>query len=151
MLTEKTKVDDFVLLDDNNEEWRLTDNLDKPLVIYFYPKDMTPGCTKQACNFRDNYQALLDLNVNVVGISADSVDSHQNFKAKKELPFPLLSDPDYKVIKYFGAYGEKNVFGKKVKGIIRSTFIIDENREIIKVYPKASPAKNTQEIIEFFS
>lgn len=151
MLSENTKINDFVLLDEENKEWRLSENLDKTLVLYFYPKDMTPGCSTQACNFRDNYDAFKQLDVNLVGISADSVESHVKFIEKKNLPFKLLSDPDYEVIKYFGVYGEKNVFGKKVVGIIRSTFIINKDMEIIKVYKKASPTKNTQEIIEFLS
>lgn len=149
MLEENKKVEDFTLLDDEGNEWTLSKHLDKKVIIYFYPKDNTPGCTTQACTFRDNYDIFKSLNAYIIGISADSVKSHANFKAKKELPFTLLSDPDKKVIQYFGAFGEKKMFGKTYDGIIRSTFIIDENQNLIKVYKKASPTKNPLEIIDF--
>ncbi len=151
MLKENTIVEDFELLDDEGNSWKLSDHLDKKVIIYFYPRDNTPGCTTQACSFRDNYDELLDLDTYVVGISADSVKSHQNFKTKQNLPFTLLSDPDRKVIEYFGAYGEKNMFGKKVMGIKRSSFIIDTDQKLVKVFEKASPKNNVGEIIEFLN
>ena len=137
LIKENSVVKDFTLIDDQGYNWILSDNLDKKLVLYFYPKDSTPGCTTQACSFRDNYHIFEELNVNVVGVSADSVERHQKFKEKNNLPFTLLSDEDYEIIKYFNAYGEKNVFGKKVVGILRTTFIIDENRKILKVDRKS--------------
>lgn len=149
MLSENTKVKDFTLLDDEGNEWTLSDHLDKKLVVYFYPRDNTPGCTTQACSFRDHHSKLEELDVNVVGISADSVASHAKFKSKQELPFTLLSDPEREVIEYFGAYGEKKMFGKTAMGIKRSSFIIDENGVIIKVFEKASPKNNVGEIIDF--
>lgn len=149
MLEENTLIKDFTLFDDEGNEWTLSDHLDKKVIVYFYPKDNTPGCTTQACTFRDNYEELSKLDAYVVGISADSVKVHSNYKKKHSLPFTLLSDPDKEVIRYFGAFGEKKSFGKVYDGIIRSTFIIDEEGKLIKIYKKASPTKNAPEIIEF--
>lgn len=150
MLKENTKVKDFTLLNTDNEKWTLSENLDKNIILYFYPKDNTPGCTTQACTYRDYNKQFEKYNAIVVGVSADSVASHQKFTEKQRLPFTLLSDPDMELIKYFGAFGEKNVFGKKVEGILRSSFIINTDGVIEKVFEKASPKKNAQEIIDYF-
>ena len=150
MLKENTKVKDFTLLNTDNEKWTLSENLDKNIILYFYPKDNTPGCTTQACTYRDYNKQFEKYNAIVVGVSADSVASHQKFTEKQRLPFTLLSDPDMDLIKYFGAFGEKNVFGKKVEGILRSSFIINTDGVIEKVFEKASPKKNAQEIIDYF-
>lgn len=151
MLTENTKVKDFTLKDENGEDWTLSDHLGKKIVLYFYPKDETPGCTTQACEFRDNYHRFKEVDVDVVGISADSVESHKAFKENHDLPFTLLADENRDVISYFGAYGEKNIFGKMKMGIMRATFIINEAGEIEKVYEKASPAKNAGKIIDYLT
>lgn len=150
MLTENTKVKDFTLLNTDGESWTLSDHLDKNIILYFYPKDSTPGCTTQACTYRDYNKQFEKYNAIVVGVSADSVESHQRFTAKQNLPFTLLSDPEMTLIKYFGAFGSKNVFGKKVEGILRSSFIINTDGVIVKVFEKASPKKNAQEIVDYF-
>lgn len=118
------------------------------LVLYFYPKDHTPGCTKEACDFRENLERILSF-ASLAGISADSVESHRKFREKNILNFPLLSDPEMKVIKKFGVYGEKNVCGKKTKGIIRSTFIIGKNRQILKEWRNVKVKGHVDEVINF--
>ena len=150
MLEENTKVVDFTLDDQDGNKWTLSENLDKTIILYFYPKDNTPGCTTQACTYRDFSDDFAKYNAKVVGISADTVASHEKFIAKQSLNFTLLSDPEREVIKYFGAYGEKNMFGKKVMGIIRSSFIVNQDGLIEKVFKRASPKKNAQEIIDYF-
>lgn len=151
MLSENTKVKDFTLKDENGDDWTLSDHLGKKFVLYFYPRDETPGCTTQACEFRDSYHRFEALGVPVVGISADSVESHKAFKENHNLPFTLLADEDRKVISYFGAASEKSVLGKIKLGTMRSTFIIDEEGKIEKVYEKASPAKNAGNIIDYLT
>lgn len=123
-------------LDENGEEraYSLEDFRGRALVLYFYPKDSTPGCTREACSFRDNMARLLKEGVIVVGVSPDSIASHKRFREKEGLPFPLLSDPERKTAEDYGAYGDKKMYGKTVKGIIRSTFLIDENGVIKKVW-----------------
>ena len=151
MLEVNDKVKDFTLNDTSGKPWTLSENLDKNIILYFYPKDSTPGCTTQACTYRDATSDFEKLGAKVVGISADDQASHEKFLSKHDLNFTLLSDPDKEVIKAFGAYGEKNVFGKKIVGIIRSSFIINQDGVIEKVFPKASPKKNAQEIIDYLS
>lgn len=138
----------FTLKDQNNTEHALSDYAGKWVVLYFYPKDDTPGCTLEACNFRDERDAIADYgNASVIGISKDTVTSHKKFADKFNLNFTLLSDPDHSVIKSYGAWQEKSMFGKKYMGIQRMTFIIDPNGQIVKEYPKVSPAKHAAEII----
>lgn len=149
MLTEKTKVKDFSLKDQNNNIFKLSDHLGKKVIIYFYPQDDTPGCTLQAQEFKKEYQAFKEHGFLVVGISPDSIESHQCFIKNHGLPFTLLSDPSKEVMKYFGAYGEKNLYGRKTIGVIRSTFIIDETGHIEKVYKRAIPAKNATQILKY--
>lgn len=119
----------------------------KILVIYFYPKDNTPGCTREACDFRDNFELLKD-KATVVGISADSIESHKKFKEKYGLPFPLLSDEGKTVIKKFRSFGKKSLYGKIIEGIIRSTFIIGNDKRILKHWHKVSPKGHVQEVLE---
>ena len=127
---------DFALVGDDNQTHRLSDYRGRRVVLYFYPKDNTPGCTQEACDFRDR---LPDLGKAVVlGVSPDSVASHQRFKAKFALPFTLLADPGAEVAQRYGAHGEKSMYGKTMVGIIRSTFVIDENGRLSAVYPKVS-------------
>lgn len=148
MLEVGTKVKDFELSDGFGNTHKLSSYLGKVVVIYFYPKNNTPGCNLQACTFRDNYYMYKEKDIVLLGISKDSVESQKKFSSKFSLPFPTLSDETLNVSKYFGAYGKKSMFGKKYMGIIRSTFIIDEKGILISVIPKASPNKNALEVIK---
>lgn len=141
----------ITLFNQNGEKASLRDLLGKPVVLYFYPKDDTPGCTKEACEFRDHNEELEKLGVQVVGVSADSVKSHAQFTEKYQLSFPLWSDPEKKLIQAFGVLVEKSMFGKKYMGIARSTFILDENGKIIQVWSKVDPKEHAQEVLEFFT
>ena len=138
MLKEGEKAPDFCLkgIDEKGEEreFCLKDFRGSNLILYFYPKDNTPGCTVEACDFRDNLNVLVEKGYRVVGVSPDSINSHRKFKEKYNLNFPLLSDPDKKVAEAYGAYGEKKMCGRVTKGIIRSTFLIDEEGRIKKVW-----------------
>ena len=147
MLKEGDKAPAFTLKNAENESISLIDFTGKTVVVYFYPRDNTPGCTKEACGFRDIYDEILARGVVVLGISADSVKSHARFKEKFDLPFHLLSDPEKEVIKGFGAWGMKKNYGKEYEGLIRSTFIIDGNGTVIKVFPKVKPAEHATEIL----
>jgi thioredoxin-dependent peroxiredoxin len=122
----------FTLTDADGKQVSLKDFAGKHVILYFYPKDDTPGCTKEACGFRDDWKALQKANAVVLGVSADGAASHQKFRSKYKLPFPLLSDPDRKVMENYGAYGEKMMYGKPVTGVIRSTFVVDEGGRIEK-------------------
>jgi thioredoxin-dependent peroxiredoxin len=117
------------------------------LVLYFYPKDMTPGCTTEACSFRDNIRAIKALGAEVAGVSADSTASHQKFIARQSLNFPLLSDPDNKVTKAYGVYKKKSLYGREFMGIERTTFIIDRSGKVRKVFPKVKVNGHTQEVL----
>ncbi len=141
---------DFSLSDQNHNLVSLKDFLGKKIVLYFYPKDNTPGCTRQACEFRDSYNEFQSKDIVVIGISKDSVKSHQKFIENYNLPFILLSDEKLEAIMAYGVWRQKNMFGKLSFGVSRSTFIIDEEGKIIKIYPKASPDKNAREILEYF-
>lgn len=147
MLTAGQKAVDFALKDSDDNEIILSDFTGKKVVVYFYPKDNTPGCTKEACSFRDVYDDILDLGAVVIGISPDSQASHIKFREKFGLPFYLLCDEDHKVAEIYGAWGEKKMYGKAYMGIIRSTFIIDENMNIMKVFKKVSPEGHSEEIL----
>jgi peroxiredoxin Q/BCP len=149
MLAEGTKAPDFTLTDEKGNEISLSDFRGKKAVVYFYPKDDTPGCTKEACGFRDNYDAILDKDAVVIGISADSEASHGKFKSKYDLPFYLLSDPDKKAIEAFGAWGEKTRQGETHEGILRSTFVIDEDGTVIKAFPEVKPAEHAEEVMQY--
>ncbi len=151
MLKVGDKVKDFTLLDFNGKSHTLSNHLGKKVVVYFYPKDNTPGCTKQACDFRDNYHEINNKNVVLYGISPDGAKSHEKFSSKFDLPFTLLSDEDHNVATYFGAYGEKTSFGKKTKGIIRSTFIIDEKGVVEKIWHPANSSKNPLEVVSYLN
>jgi thioredoxin-dependent peroxiredoxin len=121
---------------------------DRTVVLYFYPKDDTPGCTKEACSFRDANHEIQKRGVVVLGVSADDVDSHKQFAEKYGLPFPLLSDTDTSVAKLYGAYGEKSMFGKKYTGILRSTFLIDKDGTVRKVWATVKPDDHANEVLE---
>jgi peroxiredoxin Q/BCP len=147
MLQEGTIAPDFTLPADGGGEVTLSDYRGKKVVLYFYPKDNTPGCTTEACNFRDDYSQIVAAGAAVLGISPDSVKSHDGFKLKYQLPFALLSDPDHKVAEMYGAWGEKKMYGKSYMGIVRSTFVIDEEGRILKVFPKVDPKVHSQEVL----
>ena len=121
----------------------------KTVVLYFYPKDETPGCTREACDFRDQNAEFEKHNVVVLGISNDNMESHQKFKEKHSLPFPLLSDEDASVSKQFGVYKQKNLYGKKYMGIERTTFVIDRTGRIAQIYPKVKVEGHIQDVLEF--
>jgi thioredoxin-dependent peroxiredoxin len=147
LLKEGIKAPDFELKDQDGKKVRLADFKGKKLVIYFYPKDDTPGCTAEACNIRDNYTELISKGIQVVGISPDDGNSHTKFVAKYKLPFTLLSDPDHIVLELYGAWGEKNNYGKKYFGVLRTTYIVSENGMIEKVIPKVDTADHTKQIL----
>lgn len=149
MLEVGTKAPNFTLLDKAGKQVSLTDFAGKRVVIYFYPKDNTPGCTRQACAFRDSYQEFIDRGVVVIGISKDGTTSHAKFANQHELPFVLLSDETLEVMKAYGAWGEKKMYGKTFMGVTRCTFVLDESGTIIKVYKKASPDKGAESILNF--
>jgi len=148
MITEGQSVKDFSLPDDSGKKVSLSDFAGKKKVVYFYPKDDTPGCTKEACSFRDSYDDILAKGAVVLGISKDSAESHAQFKTKFNLPFHLLADENQEVINQFGAWGEKTMYGKSYEGILRSTFILDESNKVIKAYPKVKPDEHAKEILE---
>ncbi len=141
----------FKLQDDQGNWVSLADFRGEHVVLYFYPKDDTPGCTTEACAFRDESREFKTRGIAIVGVSADSVESHQKFKEKFHLNFPLLSDPDKKVLKAYGVWKEKAMYGKKYMGIERTTIIIDEHGNIEKVFPKVKVATHVKEILENFS
>lgn len=149
MLEIGTKAPEFVLSDGEGKEVKLSDFLGQKVVLYFYPKDSTPGCTRQACAFAGAYEAFRQKNVQVIGISRDSVASHQRFAEKYGLPFILLSDPERKAIEAYGVWQEKKNYGKVSMGVVRTTFIIDESGLIEKVMPKVKPDTNAAEILEY--
>jgi len=151
MLAVGTKAPDFTLNDQNGAEVRLSDFLGRKVVLYFYPKDNTPGCTRQACAFAGSYTAFQEQDVAVIGVSKDSVASHVKFAQKYDLPFILLSDPDLQAIQAYDVWQEKKLYGKVSMGVVRSTYIIDENGVIEKVMPKVKPDTNAAEILAYLA
>jgi peroxiredoxin Q/BCP len=147
MLEEGTIAPDFTLATDGGGEVSLSSYRGKKVVLYFYPKDDTPGCTTEACNFRDDYSDIVSAGAAVLGVSPDTVKSHDKFKLKYQLPFALLSDPDHAVAELYGAWGEKKMFGRTYMGVVRSTFIIDEGGTIIKVFPKVKPKDHSEQVL----
>lgn len=149
MLDAGIKAPDFTLQDKNGENVSLSDFKGQKVVVYFYPKDNTPGCTRQACAFAAKYEEFQKKNVTVIGISRDSVASHQKFASKHDLPFILLSDPELTVIQAYDVWKEKKMYGKVSMGVVRSTYLIDENGIIEKVMPKVKPDTNAEEILSY--
>lgn len=150
MLNINTKAPEFSLADASGKIYSLKDFLGKKVVVYFYPKDSTPGCTRQACAFRDRYDDFKKLGVVVIGISKDNSKSHEKFVAAHNLNFILLSDESLEVLKSYEAFGEKKLYGKTFLGVNRCTYIIDEKGYIEKVYPKANPDTNADDILKYF-
>ena len=149
MLETGIKAPNFTLKDKDGKEISLSDFLGKKVILYFYPKDNTPGCTKQACAFASAYEDFKTVNAEVIGISKDSVNSHAKFAEKFGLPFVLLSDPDLAAIKAYDVWQEKKMCGKVGMGVVRTTFIIDEKGNIEKIMPKVKPDTNAAEILEY--
>ncbi len=151
MLEAGKKAPDFELPDKDGNMVRLSDFLGKKVVLYFYPKDNTPGCTKQACAFAAAYEGFRAKDVVVIGISKDSMASHQKFAAKYELPFLLLSDPELKAIQAYDVWQEKKLYGKVSMGVVRSTYLIDERGMIEHVMPKVKPDTNAAELLAYLN
>ena len=149
MLETNTKAPDFTLPNQNGEMVSLSDFLGKKVILYFYPKDNTPGCTRQACAFAAANAELEEAGAVVIGISKDSVASHQKFVQKQNLPFILLSDPELQAIEAYGVWQEKKLYGKVSVGVVRTTYLIDEQGMIEKVMPKVKPDTNAAEILEY--
>ena len=148
MLKTGDKAPDFILTSDKGDEVKLSEFAGKSnVVLYFYPKDNTSGCTKEACSFRDNLEPIETKDAVVLGVSPDSVKSHQNFIKKQSLNFTLLSDPDHKVAEAYGAWGEKSMYGKKYMGILRTTFIIGKDGNIQHVFEKVKPAGHAEDVV----
>ena len=148
MLETGVKAPKFSLLDQNGEMHTLEEYRGQKVVLYFYPKDNTPGCTKQACNFGELYPQFQEKGAVVIGISKDSVASHKKFQEKYGLPFPLLSDPELSAIQAYDVWQEKNMYGKKTMGVVRTTYLIDEQGMIIKAMGKVKAAENPAQVLE---
>ena len=148
MLEVGTKAPEFTLLNQDGKEVSLSDFKGKKVVLYFYPKDNTAGCTKQACGFAERYPDFTEKGAEVVGVSKDSVESHRKFVDKYNLPFTLLSDTDKKVIEAYDVWKEKNMYGKKTMGVVRTTYLIDEEGIIAKAFTKVNAAKNPTDMLE---
>ena len=142
------KAPDFKALTDKGDQLSLSDLKGKKVILYFYPKDNTPGCTTQACGFRDNYQEIEEKNAVVLGVSPDGEESHRKFITKHDLPFTLLVDQDHKLAELYGVWGEKSMYGKKYMGIIRSHFVIDEKGVLLDTSYKVSPKKSVPGALE---
>ncbi len=139
---------DFELQDDTGTKRRLSSFRGQPVVLYFYPADDTPGCTKEACGFRDNYSAYEDAAVTILGVSPDSVKSHARFKTKYGLPFPLLADDGHKVCDAYGVWGPKKLMGRQYEGVLRTTFVIDPKGNIARVFENVRPSEHAAEVLE---
>lgn len=148
MLAIGTKAPYFEGVDENNNVIKLTDFEGKKLVLYFYPKDSTPGCTAQACDLRDNYNRFLTLGYEVVGVSKDSQSSHKKFIEKYSLPFHLISDTETKILQDYEAWGEKKMYGKTSMGTLRTTYIIDENGVIIEAIGKVKTKEHSKQLLK---
>jgi len=147
MVKEGEAAPEFTLEDDEGRKVSLSAFKGKTVVLYFYPKDDTPGCTKEACGFRDAYDDFLAKGAAVIGVSPDKAVSHARFKAKHGLPFVLLADPEHAVLSAYGAWGEKSMYGKRYEGVLRSTVVIGPDGDIRKVFPKVSPEGHAAEIL----
>lgn len=149
MLEAGIKAPDFTLMDKDENEVSLSDFLGQKVVVYFYPKDSTPGCTRQACAFAADFSTYKEKNIAVIGISKDSTASHRRFAEKNGLPFILLSDPELEAIKAYDVWQEKKMYGKVSMGVVRSSYLIDENGFIELALPKVKPDTNSKEILQF--
>jgi len=151
MILENTKAPDFELINNKGEKISLSNFKGKSVILYFYPKDNTPGCTTEACNFRDDYEDYRKQDVEIIGISPDNVKSHAKFTSKHALPFLLLADEEHKVCKMYGVWGKKKMFGKEYFGVLRTTFLIDKDGNIVKTFKGVKPANHSKEVIAAFN
>lgn len=147
-LKEGDKAPDFTAKDQNGQTVSLADYKGKNIILYFYPKDDTPGCTAEACDFRDNYQSLLGKGYQVIGVSTDDEKSHKKFETKHNLPFPLIADNEHHVVEAYGVWVEKNMYGKKYMGTARTTFIIDGEGVISKIISKVDTKNSSQQVLD---
>lgn len=147
----QTPAPEFTLPDENNVLRSLAEFHGQPVVLYFYPKDDTPGCTTEACNFRDDYNAYQRAGVIILGISPDAPKSHAKFKAKHQLPFSLLADVEHKICALYGVWGRKKFMGREYDGVLRTTFLIGANGEILQVFENVKPAGHSAEILQFLT
>jgi peroxiredoxin Q/BCP len=147
-LKEGTPAPVFKGTDQDGKTVSLEDFKGKKVILYFYPKDDTPGCTAEACNLRDNYDALLSRGFAIVGVSPDDMKSHVRFRSIYDLPFSLIADPETTIIRTYGAWGEKNMYGKKYMGVLRTTFVLDESATILKIIRKVDTKDHTRQILE---
>lgn len=150
MLEAGKKAPDFTAKDQDGNKVKLSNFKGKKVVLYFYPKDDTPGCTKQACSLRDGFPKLKKNNIEVLGVSIDTEESHQKFIEKYDLPFTLIADTDKKVVNKYDVYGEKNMYGRKYMGTKRTTFLIDEDGKIVKIFKRVKVAEHADEVLEAF-
>ena len=146
-LTEGMPAPPFEGVDQNGNSIRLQDLRGRKVILYFYPKDDTPGCTKEACNLRDNYAALQKAGYTIIGVSADTIESHKKFAEKYNLPFSLLTDPEKKIISAYQAWGKKKLYGKEYEGTLRITYIIDENGIISRIIKNVKPEQHASQIL----
>ncbi len=147
MIEENTSAPEFTMVDETGTSRSLSDYRGMPVVLYFYPKDDTPGCTKEACSFRDEYAAYRDAGVVILGVSPDSPKSHAKFKEKYNLPFTLLADEGHQVCEAYGVWGLKKFMGREYEGVFRTTFVIDENGVVRKVFPNVKPDGHSAEVL----
>ena len=145
---EGEKAPNFTAKDQNGNTVSLSDFKGKNVILYFYPQDNTPTCTNEACNFRDNYQSLLSKGFSVIGVSPDTEKSHKKFETKFNLPFPLIADPDRKIVEQYGLWAEKTMFGRKYMGVLRTTFVIDPNGKILKVIDKVESKNASRQVLD---
>lgn len=151
MLNEGDIAPDFTTKDQNGNAVKLSDFKGKRVVLYFYPKDDTPGCTKEACSLRDSFDVFEEKGIKILGVSTDNEKSHQKFITKYNLPFDLLADTEKEIVEAYGVWGEKNMYGKKYFGINRTTFLIDENGKIIKIFKKVKVDEHADEVLQAFA
>ena len=150
MVKEGNKAPDFTSKDQNGNKVKLSDLKGQRVVLYFYPKDDTPGCTKQACSLRDSNDVFAEKGIKVLGVSIDDEKSHQKFIAKYDLPFDLIADTDKKIVEKYGVWGEKSMYGKTYMGTHRKTFLIDEEGRIVKIFDKVKVSEHADEVLEAF-
>jgi len=150
MLKEGDKAPNFTSVDQDGNKVKLSDLKGERVVLYFYPKDDTPGCTKEACSFRDADDVFKEKGIKVLGVSTDDEKSHQKFISKYQLPFDLLADTDHSIVEAYGVWGEKNMYGRKYMGTFRKTFLIDENQKIVKIFDKVKVDEHADEVLAAF-
>ena len=151
MLKEGDNAPDFTARDETGGEVKLSDLRGQKVVLYFYPKDDTLGCTKEACSLRDSHRAFSEKNIKVLGLSNDDEKSHRKFISKYDLPFTLLADTDKNIVNLYGVYGEKSMYGKKYMGVLRKTFLIDEDGKIKKIFNKVNVSEHADEVLKAFA